>query len=41
MQLSCIGLKSECLVRKKVRQVDSFEKFGVKGKNREMGLYMG
>ena len=25
-------------MRKKIRQVDFFEKFGVKGENREMGL---
>ena len=28
-------------MRKKIRQVDFFEKFGVKGGNREMGLYIG
>ena len=27
-------------MRKKIRQVGFFEKFGVKGENREMGLYI-
>lgn len=39
MQPSVSGMQGECLMEKQTKQVDSFEKFDVKGKVGKMGQY--